>query len=117
DNLVIAGNFILLNGLMAVFLDQFRVTLRKALRTALEHEKELSGEIDTRTRTEAALQQTNAQLAILHEIDRSLLIANVIPEIANNALVQIRQLIPCPRASVTLFDHGKREASFLSADF
>jgi signal transduction histidine kinase len=117
DNLVIAGNFILLNGLMAVFLDQFGVTLRKALRSALEHENELSGEIDTRTRTEAALQQTNAQLAILHEIDRSLLTANVIPEIANNALVQIRQLIPCPRASVTLFDHIKREASFLAADF
>ena len=117
DGLVVAGNFILLNGLMVLFLDQFGITLRNALNTALEHETDLHREINIRRKTEETLQQTNAQLEILHEIDRSLLSANVLPEIARNALSQIRQLIPCPRASVTLFDHQKKEASFLSADF
>ncbi|HXD09115.1 MAG TPA: ATP-binding protein, partial [Anaerolineales bacterium] len=117
DGIAVAGNFILLNGLMVLFLDQFGVTLRNALNIALEHETDLNHEINIRRKTEATLQQTNAQLEILHEIDRSLLTANILPEIARNALVQIRQLIPCPRASVTLFDQEKKEASFLSADF
>jgi len=74
-------------------------------------------ELAERMQAETALQHTTARLEILHEIDRSLLSARAIHEIALNALIQIRQLIPCPRASVTLFDLNKQEASFLTADF
>jgi signal transduction histidine kinase len=38
-------------------------------------------------------------------------------EIAKGALTRVRQLIPCPRASATLFDLQARQASFLAADF
>jgi len=48
DSIIIAGNFILLNGLMSVFLDQFGLTLRRALTAALEREGELQNEIDIR---------------------------------------------------------------------
>jgi signal transduction histidine kinase len=56
-------------------------------------------------------------LEILHEIDRSLLSAQSPNDITVGALARIRQLIPCPRASVTLFDLEKGEATFLAADF
>ena len=117
DSIVIAGNFILINGVMTLFLYRFGLTLRNALTSAWEREEELKNEINIRRQTETALRQSSVRLGILHEIDRSLLSARALPEIALDALIQIRQLIPCPRASVSLFDLDKKEASFLTADF
>lgn len=117
ESLVVAGNFILLNGLMSIFLDQFGITLRRALKAAHERELELTNEIGVRKQTEARLQQTTDRLASLHEIDRSLLLAHSMEAIAAGALSQVRKLIPCPRASITLFDLDKKEARFLAADF
>src|SRR6185436_5319542 len=73
DSSVIAGNFILLNGLMALFLDRFGVTLRTALQAALERENELKNEVNIRRQAETALQKFTERLEILHEIDRALL--------------------------------------------
>src|SRR5215216_296013 len=70
-----------------------------------------------RGQTEVALQQSTTRLEILHEIDRSLLSARSLHEIAKSALVRVRQLISCLRASVTLFDFEKYQAKFLAADF
>jgi signal transduction histidine kinase len=117
DGIIVALNFILLQGLMVLFLGQFGVTLRAALNSALEREGDLQNEINIRREAEAALQQFTGRLEILHEIDRSLLAARSSREIAMAALVRIRELIPCPRASVTLIDVDKEEASFLAADF
>jgi len=117
DSTVIAGNFILLNGLMALFLDRFGVTLRTALQAALERENELKNEVNIRRQAEAALQKFAERLEILHEIDRSLLSAHSLHDIAKGALIRVRQLIPCKRASVSLFDFEKMQASFLTADF
>ena len=74
-------------------------------------------ELVERKQTEAALQHSTAQLEILHEIDRSLLSARSLYEIANDALIRIRRLIPCSRASLTMFDLARREAVFLAANF
>ena len=117
DRIIIAGNFILLNGLMGLFLSRFGVALRNALKAALEREQDLNGEIQVRNQAEAALQRFTKQLEILHEIDRSLLSAHSLHDIAKGALIRVRQLIPCPRASVTLFDLPNRLAWFLAADF
>lgn len=117
DRIVIAGNFILLNGLMSLFLSRFGVTLRTALQAALERENDLNKEINVRNQTEATLQQFTERLEILHEIDRSLLSAHSLHDIAKGAITRVRRLIPCKRASVTLFDFNKMEASFLTADF
>ena len=73
-------------------------------------------ELVERKQTEAALQYSTAQLEILHEIDRSLLSARSLREIADDALMRIRRLVPCPRASISLFDLTKQEASFLAAN-
>ena len=117
DRIVIAGNFILLNGLMSLFLGRFGVALRSALKAALERENDLNKEISIRNQAEATLQQFTERLELLHEIDRSLLSAHSLHEIAKGALTRVRRLIPCERASVTLFDFDKTQASFLTADF
>jgi signal transduction histidine kinase len=117
DSFVIAANFILLNGLMGLFIDHFGITLRRALQGSLEREEELITEVGIRRQAEAALEQFAARLEIIHEIDRSLLSARSLNDIAQSALARIRLLIPSPRASITLFDLPKREAFFLAADF
>ena len=117
DSLAVALNFVLLNGLMTLLLDQFGITLRAALGAALERERELQNEIDIRRQAEVALERFATRLEILHEIDRSLLSSHSLRETAQNALTRVRQLIPCPRASVTMFDLNKQEAFFLAADF
>ena len=116
DSIVIAVNFILLNSLISLLLLWFGVTLRAALYAAQEREKDLQNEIAVRKRAEAALQHSTGQLEILHEIDRSLLSARSPHAIAANALVRIRKLIKCLRASVTLFDMDRQEAKFLAAN-
>jgi len=117
DGITIALNFVLLHALMSIFLGQFGVTLRAALNAALERERELENEIMVRRQAEAALQRSTGRMETLHEIDRSLLAASSAREIASRALVRIRQLVPSPRASVSLFDLGKDEITFLAADF
>ena len=74
-------------------------------------------ELAERRQAESSLQQFSARLEIIHEIDRSLLSARSPDEITIGALARIRQLIPCLRASVTLFDFEKGEAFILAADF
>jgi len=117
DGIIVALNFILLQGLMVLFLGQFGITLRAALNAALERERELENEVIVRRQAEAALQQSTGRMETLHEIDHSLLAARSSREIAMQALVRIRQLVPSPRASVSLFDLGKDEITFLAADF
>jgi hypothetical protein len=55
DSIIIASNFVLLNGLMSLFLDQFGLTLRNALTAALAREGELQNEIDIRKQAAEAL--------------------------------------------------------------
>ena len=69
DSIIIASNFILLNGLISVFIDQFGLTLRKALTSALEREGELQNEINIRKQAEmerekliVELEANNAEL-------------------------------------------------------
>ena len=74
-------------------------------------------DITERKRAEEKLRASEERLEILHEIDRALLSSSSPREIAKDALMRIRQLIPCPRASVSLFDLSRNEATFLDADF
>jgi signal transduction histidine kinase len=116
DAIVIAANFILLNSLISLLLDRFRLTLRSALSKAMERERKLDREMEVRHETEAALQKSTSRLEVLHEIDRALLTVRTHREIATTALARIRELIPCPRASVSLLDTAKQEAAFLAMD-
>jgi len=57
-NMETALNFILFNGLIALFLDRFGITLRATLKTALERESKLENEINERKQAEAELRQS-----------------------------------------------------------
>jgi len=57
-NLEMAVNFILFNGLIALFLDRFGVTLRAALTAGLERENELQNEVNNRKHAEETLRES-----------------------------------------------------------
>lgn len=69
DGIAIAGNFILVNGLMSLFLGRFDLILRTTLKDALEREKDLKNEIAERQRMQVErenfiqeLNEKNAEL-------------------------------------------------------
>jgi signal transduction histidine kinase/HAMP domain-containing protein len=65
---------------------------------------------------EDALRQYTERLRALREVDQAILEARSSDEIARVALRHIRNLVPCQRTSVTLFDHEANEAVVLVAD-
>jgi len=62
DGVAIAGNFILLNGLMSLFLGRFDLILRTALKNALEREADLKNEVAAREQIQAEREKLIAQL-------------------------------------------------------
>jgi len=54
--------------------------------------------------------QYNKRLKLLRETERAILSVRSVSETAQEALVRFRQLVPCERASVALFDHDKATA-------
>jgi diguanylate cyclase (GGDEF)-like protein/PAS domain S-box-containing protein len=73
-------------------------------------------DITQRKRVERSLRYYNERLKILHEIDRSILAAQSSEAIARATLHHLRQLVPCNRATVILFDFETHEAEVLAAD-
>jgi signal transduction histidine kinase len=67
DGIAIAGNFILVNGLMSFFLGHFDHTLRTALKNALEREEDLRNEVAERERMEVEREKLIAQLEANNE--------------------------------------------------
>ena len=67
-----------------------------------------------RKQAEAALQERNLRLAILHEIDRSILAARAPAEIAQAALDRVQQGTGTTRFAVALFDLATEEAEILA---
>jgi signal transduction histidine kinase len=72
DYITIAGNFILINGLMSVFIDSFRSALRNALQSALQRESDLLNESKIRTRFEADLRNLLEREQHLNEVTRTI---------------------------------------------
>lgn len=86
--------------------------LGQAVKHALE-EKRLRVE---RKLADEALKKYIDRLEILHQIDQAILAAQSPDEIAKAALVYIRQLVPCLRASLILLDFEAQEAMVLLVD-
>lgn len=72
DYVTIAGNFILLNGLMSVFIYSFGITLRNALQSALQRESDLISEHKIRTRFETDLRNLLEREQHLNEVTRTI---------------------------------------------
>ena len=110
SHLAIATNFILFNGLIALFVDRFGITLRTTLTEALEREGELQSEMAERKQAEKKIERQNQRLRVLREIDLAILAADSLENIVGAALSHIRELIDCRRASMSLFDWETNEA-------
>lgn len=72
-------------------------------------------DITKRVQAEEALRQHVERLRVLHAIDRGILEAQSLEAIAQAAVRHIRQLIPCQRTSVTVFDLEAGEAIQVAA--
>lgn len=67
SSLAVAFNFTLLNGLIALFIDQFGVALRTALEKALARERELEQETSERRKVEQDLRESESRFRALAE--------------------------------------------------
>jgi PAS domain S-box-containing protein len=76
----------------------------------------LEEQIRERARAEAELQRSTERLSVLHEIDQAILAAQSPQAIVQAALRHIRQLVPCQRVSVKLFDYETDQATVFAAD-
>jgi PAS domain S-box-containing protein len=86
-----------------------------AFQTSPGHMAAMFVDITERKRTEVALQQYTARLEILHEIDQAILLAETPRAVAGAVLEHLRELIPCQRASVSLFDFEHDEVEVLAS--
>ncbi|RMG55286.1 MAG: PAS domain S-box protein [Acidobacteria bacterium] len=75
---------------------------------------QLRQQIAERKRAEAALRQYTKRLEILREIDRAILAARSSEAIAEAALRHIQQLVPCHRASVSVFDFQAKQGIIIA---
>lgn len=74
----------------------------------------IAQDITDQRSTDEALQHYAERLAVLREIDRAVLAEQSPETIAGAALHYLRQLVPCHRASVALFDYAEDEAVVLA---
>jgi signal transduction histidine kinase len=88
------------------------VTCKADNATELER---LRRELTQRQQAEESLRLYAERLRILREIDRGILAAQSLEEIALAALRHMRELVPCLRASIVLFDFESHSATVLAA--
>jgi signal transduction histidine kinase/CheY-like chemotaxis protein len=86
------------------------------LSPAVRRELSEAGVRLARRQAEEALHQHAKRLRVLHEIDQAILEARSPQEIVEATLVRIRELIPCQRATVELFDLETGEDTVFVAD-
>jgi two-component system sporulation sensor kinase A len=73
-------------------------------------------DITERKRIEETVRLYADRLRVLHEIDRAILAADSADEIASSALPLLRELIPCRRVSVEIFDFDQEQSRLLAVD-
>lgn len=104
-------------GLAVRSIDQALERARRNERALVEANEALRREIVERKQAEEALRRYAERLEALREIDQAILEVWSSEEIAQAALHRIRQLVPCQRTSMVLFDQGANEGTVLASDF
>ena len=99
SGLAIALNFILLNGLIALFIDRFGITLRKALDESLSRENELRKETLERRKAEEELRESEARFRSLAENS----VAGILISKMNGEVLYVNQTL------ANIFEYGSVE--------
>jgi PAS domain S-box-containing protein len=73
-------------------------------------------DITERKRIEETVRLYADRLRVLHEIDRAILAADSAEDIASSALPLLREVVPCRRVSVEMFDFDQEESRLLAVD-
>lgn len=92
------------------------LALYVVLQTMEETVQAAQVELAARIGAEQKIQHYAERLEVLREIDQSILASRMPEDIAHAALRHVRRLIPCKRASVTLFDYESDEAILLATN-
>jgi PAS domain S-box-containing protein len=71
-------------------------------------------DITERKRTEERLRRSAERLAVLHDLDQSVLAARSPVEIGRAALSRLRRMVPCHRCTVLLFDSPRGQAQLVA---
>ncbi len=93
-------------------------TLADQIAVALENARlyqALQDELTRREEMEQALRRSVQRLETVHEIDQAILGAKSREEVAGPLLEKVRQLVPCERASIDVFDFEAGEVRVLAA--
>jgi PAS domain S-box-containing protein len=76
----------------------------------------LRHQLITLERTQAARDRYAQRMETLHAIDQSIIEARSLQQIADTTLKQMRQIVPCQHASITIIDLSSNESLGFSAD-
>ena len=71
-------------------------------------------DITERKHTEERLRRSAERLAVLHDLDQSILAARSPGEIGRAALGRMRRMVPCHRCSVVMFDFAHEQAQLIA---
>jgi PAS domain S-box-containing protein len=96
--------------------DELEERVRERTAALARANEALRTEAAERKRAAAALQRYADRLQSLHQMDQAILAAQSAGDIARIALAHLRQMVPCKRASVALFDRVRDEMSLLAID-
>ena len=88
DYISIAGSFILINGLISIFINSFGTTLRNALQSSLQRENDAKNEIKARQRIEFDLKNTLEREQRLNEVT-SAISSKLDPDTILSTVVQL----------------------------
>lgn len=104
DHIGIAGTFILINGLISIFISQFGVTLRNALNSSLQRENELKEEIKSRHGIEQELKNALEREKHLNEVTSAISSKLDIDTILSTVVQLTAELVEADTGAISLID-------------
>lgn len=104
DYIGIAGSFILINGLISIFINAFGTTLRDALNSSLQRENELREEIKVRKRFEAELKNALEREQHLNEVTSAISSKLDLNTILSTVVQLTAELVEADAGAMSLVD-------------
>jgi signal transduction histidine kinase len=112
DFIGIAGSFILINGLIGIFINSFGTTLRNALQSSLQRENDLKEEIKVRRRFEADLKNALEREQHLNEVTSTISSKLDLNTILSTVVQLTAELVQANSGAMSLISPDGQNISF-----